>query len=257
MLASRSPSVGQQVRMKSAAEKKTVRKVAKSRRRKAAVKTTAAKRARRSIPTAGGRRTGELQVLECVDLGAWLRWLEQHHATTPGVWVKLAKRGSGRPSITAAQAVEGALCWGWIDAQGRSLDAAAWLLKLTPRRARSVWSKINRERALALIESGAMMPPGLAEVERAKQDGRWERAYDSPRNAQVPPDLVAALAKNARARKSFEELDAANRYAILWRLHHAKRAETRANRLATFVAMLARGETLHPRRASANSRKKP
>ena len=248
--------------MKKAAEKKTVRKAAKSPRRQAPEKVTAATRAGRAVAAppriraAGGTGTGELQILECVDLAAWLRWLEQHHATAPGVWVKLAKRGSGRTSITAAQAVEGALCWGWIDGQGRSLDAAAWLLKLTPRRARSVWSKINRERALALIESGAMRPPGLAEVERAQQDGRWEQAYDSPRNAQVPPDLAAALAKNARARKLFEELDSANRYAILWRLHHAKRAETRANRLATFVAMLGRGETLHPRRASAKSRKK-
>ena len=203
-----------------------------------------------------GAGASELQILEFADLAAWLRWLEQHHASAPGVWIKLAKRGSGRASISAAQAVEGALCWGWIDGQGRSLDAAAWLLKLTPRRARSVWSKINRERALALIESGAMRPPGLAEVERAKQDGRWAEAYDSPRNATVPSDLAAALAKNARARKSFEALDSANRYAILWRLQHAKRADTRAKRLAAFVEMLARGETLHPRRAARKPRKK-
>jgi uncharacterized protein YdeI (YjbR/CyaY-like superfamily) len=141
--------------------------------------------------------------------------------------------------------VDGALRWGWIDGQGRSLDERHWAVKFTPRRARSHWSKINRERALVLIAQGEMEAPGLAEVERAKLDGRWDEAYDSPRNASVPDDLAAALARDAKAREFFEQLDSANRYAILWRLQTAKRAETRARRLAQFVEMLARREKLH------------
>lgn len=187
----------------------------------------------------------EFAIEAFADRAAWLRWLERHHAKMPGIWLKLTKGGAKTGALTVAQAVEGALCWGWIDGQGRALDATHWLVKFTPRRPRSVWSKINRERALALIAGGEMEDAGLAEVTRAQADGRWERAYDSPRNAQVPEDLAAALAKHKRAKAFFEQLDGANRYAILWRLQNAKRAETRASRLATFMTMLARGETLH------------
>jgi uncharacterized protein YdeI (YjbR/CyaY-like superfamily) len=188
----------------------------------------------------------ELPVLEFADAAAFRKWLEAQHAKAPGLWIKFAKKGSGVASITHAEAVDAALRWGWIDGQGKSHDAQYWLTKFTPRRARSVWSKINRERALALIASGEMQPAGLAEVERAKTDGRWDAAYDSPKNAAVPEDLARALAQKPRAAKFFATLDSANRYAILWRLQTAKRPQTRAKRITDFVAMLARGEKLHP-----------
>jgi len=147
--------------------------------------------------------------------------------------------------VSYAEAVEQALCFGWIDGQKRSLDAHHWLQRFTPRRARSLWSKVNCEKALALIEQGRMQPAGLREVERARHDGRWEQAYDPPGRAQVPPDLEAAFARHPRAAAFFATLDGANRYAVLWRLQTAKRPETRARRIEQFVAMLERGEKLH------------
>jgi uncharacterized protein YdeI (YjbR/CyaY-like superfamily) len=143
-----------------------------------------------------------------------------------------------------------ALTWGWIDGQKRALDGSAWLQRFTPRTAKSAWSKINRTRAEALLSAGKMQPPGLAEVERARSDGRWDRAYDGARSATVPDDLKAALARVPKARAFFEALDGANRYAILYRLQTAKTDRTRAERIAKFVTMCAKGETLHPRRAS-------
>lgn len=181
-------------------------------------------------------------------------WLERHHSSATGVWLKLAKKGAGVASVTYAEAIEVALAWGWIDGQKRSHDERHWLQKLTPRTARSLWSKINRDKASALIAAGKMQPPGLAEVERARRDGRWDGAYDGARTATVPDDLVAALDRNARAKKRFATLDAANRYAILWRVQTAKRPETRARRVAELVAMLARGELLHPERRKKASR---
>jgi uncharacterized protein YdeI (YjbR/CyaY-like superfamily) len=173
-------------------------------------------------------------------------WLARHHATSPGVWLQLAKKAAKTASVTYAEAVEVALVWGWIDGQKRPLDAHAWLQKLTPRGKRSIWSKINRDKALALIAAGRMQPPGRAEVERAQADGRWADAYDSPRTSQVPEDLARALAKDAKARAAFATLNSANRYAILWRVQTAKKPETRARRIADLVAMLARGEKLYP-----------
>ncbi|HZH02744.1 MAG TPA: YdeI/OmpD-associated family protein [Myxococcaceae bacterium] len=176
---------------------------------------------------------------------AWHAWLQRHHATSPGVWLALAKKGSGVPSVTYAQAIEVALAWGWIDGQKQKLSDEAWLQRFTPRTARSPWSKINRGKAAALIESGKMEAPGLAEVERARRDGRWDAAYDSAKVASVPRDLEDALAANSRAAAFFEGIDAANRYAVLWRVQTAKRPETRAKRIALYVAMCERGETLH------------
>ncbi len=150
-------------------------------------------------------------------------------------------------SVTYAEAVDAALCYGWIDGQGQKFDERYYLIRFTPRRPTSIWSKINRTKATALIESGAMQAPGLHEVERARADGRWDAAYDSPKNMKVPDDLTAALRKNAKAKKSFATLDGANRYAILHRVTTAKKPETRARRISQFVEMLARGETLHPR----------
>jgi len=176
---------------------------------------------------------------------AWEAWLKRHHTTSPGVWLKIAKKASGRRSVTYDQAVEGALCYGWIDGQKRPFDARWWLQKFTPRRSKSVWSKINRTKALRLIKAGRMTPAGLREVHGAKRDGRWISAYDSQRNMVMPPDLRAALAQNVKARAFFKELSAGNRYAILWRVHDAKRPETRARRIAEFVRMLQGHEKLH------------
>ena len=168
-----------------------------------------------------------------------------YHLSSRGIWLKIAKKTSGSASVTYAQALEVALIWGWIDGQKGKLDEAWWLQKFTPRGSRSMWSKINRDKATALIAAGKMMPSGLAEVDRAKKDGRWERAYESQKSALVPKDLARALADNPRAQKFFATLEAHNRYAILWRVHNAKKPETRARRIAKFVAMLAKGEKLH------------
>ena len=191
-------------------------------------------------------RATELPTLAFATPRAFSEWLSDHHGSSRGIWLKLAKKASGIASVTYAEAVEVALTWGWIDGQKQGYDDAAWLQKFTPRGAKSVWSKLNREKALKLIETGAMHPPGLAEVERAKADGRWDLAYDPPSRATVPDDLQAALAKNARAAAFFETLNAANRFAVLWRVQTAKKAETREKRIATLVAMLGRGEKLHP-----------
>jgi uncharacterized protein YdeI (YjbR/CyaY-like superfamily) len=177
----------------------------------------------------------------------WEAWLRRHHETTPaGVWIKFARKGSGIPTVTYLEALRAALRFGWIDGQARSLDATHYLQRFTPRRARSIWSKRNREFAIALIDAGEMEPAGLREVERAKADGRWDAAYDAPTTATVPDDLRAALDANPAAAAFFAALDAQNRYAILHRVQTARRPETRARRIAKFVAMLAAGEKIHP-----------
>ncbi len=186
------------------------------------------------------------EVVQFPDRKAWAKWLDRHHNTSSGIWVRLAKKGSDLVSVTYVEALDEALCYGWIDALKRGESEAAWLQRFTPRGAKSIWSKINRQKALGLIESGQMKPAGLREVERATADGRWEQAYDGARVAEVPPDLEAALAANLEARKFFKTLDSANRYAILWRLQTAKKPETRTRRLAKFVEMLANNEKIHP-----------
>jgi uncharacterized protein YdeI (YjbR/CyaY-like superfamily) len=178
----------------------------------------------------------------------WERWLEGHHADPDGAWLKLAKKGSGIASVGYPDVLEVALCFGWIDGQRRPLDRDFFLQRFTPRRARSRWSRANRDWATRLIESGAMREPGFHEVERARADGRWDAAYDGQRTADVPDDLQRALDGNEAAAEFFATLDAQNRYSVLYRVQDAKRPETRARRIAQFVEMLARGETLHPRR---------
>jgi uncharacterized protein YdeI (YjbR/CyaY-like superfamily) len=180
----------------------------------------------------------------------WESWLETQPADSPGLWLKIAKKGCGTPSIDYATALESALCFGWIDGQKRPLDESFWLQRFTPRKPRSRWSKINRDKATALIESGRMRPAGLSEVERARQDGRWDAAYESQSVAAVPEDLQAALDADPRAAEFFATLDSANRYAVLYRVHEAKRASTRAARIEKFVAMLHAHETVHPRRTA-------
>jgi len=192
-------------------------------------------------------------VLAVTSAAEWHDWLASRHGSSTGVLLRIAKKGAQK-TITYAEALEVALAWGWIDSQKRPLDDSAWIQRFTPRAKQSPWSRINCAKAEALIAAGTMEPPGLAEVERAKRDGRWERAYDGGRTSEVPPDLAAALARNVRARLFFETLDRANRYAILYRVQTARKPETRADRIARFVAMCARHETLHPRRQRAPAR---
>jgi uncharacterized protein YdeI (YjbR/CyaY-like superfamily) len=188
----------------------------------------------------------ELPVLAFERPEDWSAWLAENGATSPGVWLRLAKKGSGIQSPTYEQALEAALCHGWIDGQKRSGDASSWLQKFTPRGARSLWSKINRERAEALLRSGRMQAAGREEVEKARTDGRWEAAYYSQSRSTVPSDFQAELERNPRAKAFFATLDSANRYALLFRLQTAKKPETRARRIRQFLEMLERGEKLHP-----------
>jgi uncharacterized protein YdeI (YjbR/CyaY-like superfamily) len=172
-------------------------------------------------------------------------WLEKSHASSAGLWLKITKKGSGSESVSYAEALELALCFGWIDSQKRGFDERHFLQRFTPRRPRGKWSLINREKAEGLIASGAMRPAGLAEVEAAKADGRWEAAYAGQRTAKVPEDLQAELERNEAAREFFATLDSANRYAILYRLQEAKKPETRERRMRKFIGMLERGEKIH------------
>ena len=177
---------------------------------------------------------------------AWDAWLGAHHADSPGLWLKIAKKGSAGRSISYSEALDVALCHGWIDGQKGRHDDDYWLQRFTPRKPGSNWSKINTERAAALIASGRMRPAGLGEVERAQADGRWEQAYESQSRVTVPEDLARALAANQRARAFFATLDSTNRYAILYRVGTARRPETRAKRIDTFVAMLSEHKKIYP-----------
>lgn len=205
------------------------------------MKTSTAKR-----PVAKKAAANPIPTVSFANAKEWAAWLSSHHASSAGVWMKIARKASNTKSIDYAEALEVALAWGWIDGQKGKLDEVWWLQKFTPRGPRSIWSKINREKAIALIAAGKMMASGLAAVERAKKDGRWDRAYDSQSRTSVPEDLEKALAKNPRAKKFFATLDSANRYAVLFRVQQAKKPETRARRIEQFVAMLANGEKLHP-----------
>jgi uncharacterized protein YdeI (YjbR/CyaY-like superfamily) len=188
----------------------------------------------------------DLPVLAFPNQAAFREWLEAEHGRSSGLWLRIARKGAGEASVTYAEALEVALCYGWIDGQKAPGDRDGWWLqRFTPRRARSRWSRVNREKAEALIAAGAMRPAGLAEVEQAKADGRWDAAYAGQRSAAVPDDLRAALDASPAAAEAFAGLDSANRYAILYRVEEAKRAATRAARIERFVAMLERGETLH------------
>jgi uncharacterized protein YdeI (YjbR/CyaY-like superfamily) len=191
----------------------------------------------------------ELAELIVADAAAWRTWLGQHHGDSPGVWLVLAKKPSMAPTtLRYDEALDHALCHGWIDGQVRRRDAESYRQRFTPRRASSAWSQRNTMIAERLIASGQMHPAGLAAVSAARADGRWEAAYASPANSRVPPDLAAALAVEPRAQAMFERLSGQNRYAVLYRLQTARRAETRARWIERFVAMLARGETPHPQR---------
>jgi uncharacterized protein YdeI (YjbR/CyaY-like superfamily) len=207
----------------------------------------------RSVATSGETGTmevmtarHELPVIELTSPDAWASWLDARHADSHGVWLKIAKKVAGIDALTYAEALDVALCFGWIDGQKAKFDDEFWLQRFTPRRTKSKWSQRNRTRALELIDTGEMQAPGLREVEQAKADGRWDAAYAAQSTATVPDDLRRALKKNKKAADFFAGLDSHNRYAILYRIQNAKKPETRARRVEHFVTMLQDGRAIHP-----------
>ncbi|WP_322085163.1 YdeI/OmpD-associated family protein [Burkholderia sp. BCC1999] len=176
----------------------------------------------------------------------WESWLGENGSASTGTWLRLAKKGTGQQTVTYEQALESALCFGWIDGQKRAESETYWLQRFTPRTAKSIWSKLNKDRAEALIAAGRMRPSGMGEIEKARTDGRWKAAYTSASNSTVPDDLQAALDANPGARKFFATLNSRNRYAILFRIQNAKKPETRVRKIGEFIDMLNRGETFHP-----------
>jgi uncharacterized protein YdeI (YjbR/CyaY-like superfamily) len=189
-------------------------------------------------------RSGQ-DVLRFATHASFEAWLEDHHASSRGVWIEIAKQHATRPTATYAEAIESALCFGWIDGQKRRGDDEHWLQRFTPRTKRSRWSQINRDKAEELIAAGRMRPSGQAEIDRARADGRWDAAYAGQRTATVPDDLQRALDADPLVAAAFAELDSRNRYSLIWRLNDAKRPETRMRRLEKYVDMLRRGERLH------------
>jgi uncharacterized protein YdeI (YjbR/CyaY-like superfamily) len=185
----------------------------------------------------------ELPIIEFADRTAWTKWLNDQPHSSPGVWLKIAKKASGIGTVTYAEALEEALCHGWIDGQRAPHDESYYRQRFTPRRARSKWSQINRDKATQLIEQGRMQPAGLAQVNAAKQDGRWEAAYAPQSSQAIPEDFERALEQNPAAYEFFKTLRGTRRYSFLYRIQDAKRAETRARRIKEFVAMLAEGRT--------------
>lgn len=187
----------------------------------------------------------DLPTLPFANKKKWADWLAKQHDKSTGVWLKLAKKNTGIPSITYEEALDVALCYGWIDGQKGSFDEQYWLQKFTPRGPKSIWSKVNTEKVERLIASGDMKPPGLKAIELAKQDGRWDAAYASQKNISIPEDFQAALDKNKKAKEFFATLKSSERYSFLFRIHTAKKAETRAKRIQQFVEMLEKGERIH------------
>jgi uncharacterized protein YdeI (YjbR/CyaY-like superfamily) len=190
-------------------------------------------------------KTTDLPTLPFATKNKWADWLDKYHGKSAGVWLKLAKKYSGISSITYDEALEAALCYGWIDGQKKGFDDKYWLQKFTPRGPKSIWSKINTLKAEKLIASGEMKPSGLKAIEAAKQDGRWDAAYESQKNISIPEDFQAALDKNKKAKAFFATLNSVNRYAILFRIHNVKKAETRAKRIQQFVELLEKNEKIY------------
>jgi len=190
-------------------------------------------------------KTMDLPTLPFATKNKWVDWLARQHDKSAGMWLKLAKKDSGIPSLTYDEAVEAALCCGWIDGQKKGFDEKYWLQKFTPRGPKSIWSKINTLKAEKLIASGEMKPAGLKAIEAAKQDGRWDAAYESQKNISIPEDFESALNQNKKAKVFFATLNSVNRYAILFRIHNVKKAETRARRIKQFIEMLEKNEKLY------------
>lgn len=210
-----------------------------------AAKSAPAKSVASKSAPATATPTGDLPIVFFANPDAFDTWLQKHAATSRGAWLKFSKKGKSPVSLTYQEALEVALTRGWIDSQKGRFDDSAYVLKFTPRGPRSIWSKINRDKVLALIDAGRMKPSGLAEIENAKQNGRWEAAYDSQSKITVPEDLAAALAAHPRAEAFFATLNSVNRYAVLFRIHHVKKAETRARKIAEYVEMLGKHEKIH------------
>ncbi|WP_010500224.1 YdeI/OmpD-associated family protein [Paenibacillus elgii] len=192
------------------------------------------------------KKESELPFLLFADQSSWEAWLEQNHGASAGVRLHLAKKQADVVTLTYQEALESALCYGWIDSRKEAYDESTWLQRFTPRGAKSIWSKVNKDKAEALIASGRMQPPGLRAIEAAKQNGQWDKAYESQSRATVPDDLQRELDRNPQAKAFFEALDKQNRFAVLFRIHSAKKAETRAKRIQQFVTMLERGEKIYP-----------
>jgi uncharacterized protein YdeI (YjbR/CyaY-like superfamily) len=211
-------------------------------------KSATTMRVKKRLAKATSATKAELPVLSFSTAAKFARWIEIQPEPCPGLWLRLGKKGSALKTLSYQQALDVALAWGWIDGQLKGLDEDSWLRKFVPRGPRSIWSKINRERAVALIASGQMQPAGLAQVKRAQQDGRWRAAYDSQKSAKPPPDFAAALANSSRATRFFETLESRNRYAVLFRVQPGryKKAETRARKIRELIAMLERAEKIHP-----------
>jgi len=199
----------------------------------------------------------QLPILAFASAKDWESWLEEEHTKSKGIWLKFAKTGTGIPTVSKAEAIEGALCYGWIDGQLDKFDEKHWLIRFTPRKPKSRWSEINTKSATELMARGRIKPAGQAEIDKAKADGRWEAAYAGQASIDVPQDLKEALSKQPKAEEFFKELDSRNRYAILYRLHNTRRPDARSARLATYVDMLARGETIYPLRTKSGSKRKP
>jgi uncharacterized protein YdeI (YjbR/CyaY-like superfamily) len=187
----------------------------------------------------------ELKVLSFSTAKTFNQWLTKNHDATTGIWIKFFKKGSGEKTITYAEALDEALCFGWIDGQIKKFDEQSWIRHFTPRGEKSIWSKRNTGHAERLVTTGRMKPPGLKQVEKAKADGRWTLAYDSPANMEIPEDLIKAISKNKKAKSFFESLNKANLYSIGWRLQTAKRPETREKRIKAILEMLAKGQKFH------------
>lgn len=190
--------------------------------------------------------TNGLSIMSFETQQDWERWLTEHHTNTEGIWLKIAKKETGIPSVSYAEALESAICYGWIDGQKASFDGTYWLQKFTPRRPKSIWSKVNCDKATALIAEGRMQPAGLQQMELAKADGRWDVAYESQSKITIPADFQRELDKNQKAMDFFSTLDSTNRYAILFRIQTAKKPETRSARIHKFIEMLAQNEKIHP-----------
>lgn len=189
--------------------------------------------------------TDNLPIIHFESPEVWHKWLQENHETAPGLWLKIAKKSSGIPSVTYDEALEVALCFGWIDGQKGALDDQFWLQRFTHRRPKSKWSRINRDKATRLIKTGKMLPSGLQEVEAAKSDGRWEAAYSSQQSIEVPQDLQTELDRFPEAKAFFESLNKSSRYSILYHIHDAKRPETRVRRIQKHVDMLKAGKKIY------------
>ncbi|CAM3092766.1 YdeI/OmpD-associated family protein [Paenibacillus lupini] len=188
----------------------------------------------------------ELPVLFFPDQSAFEEWLASHHDQSPGIWLQISKKNAARPSVTYHEALDVSLCYGWIDSHKKTFDEESWIQRFSPRGPKSIWSKVNKDKAEGLIAAGKMQPSGFKSIETAKQNGLWDKAYESQSNATIPEDFAIELARNEKAQQFFDTLDKQNRYAILFRIHNVKKQETRVKKIHQFIEMLEKGEKIYP-----------